>query len=465
MPERYVSDTSSKCMTLTQSRWVTTWVDSCYNISTLLTLQNNTGGAIAVGTPGNGMEIDASRVNSSVSFDMEAEPAVEQLFTFEIASLTAGTGSMIAVEESIGGQWKTLNSVPLDKIGLITLSFIPLSNEVRTSVIGPVKVELNKICRKKPVQYQESYLTEVCNGDKDRYRFGFNGQEKVNEIAGVGNHLDFTFRGYDSRVGRFNSVDPLAADYPWNSTYAFAENRVIDGIDLEGAEWYRAVKKWLYGNTIIGLIDNTSTTIKAAASGDKRAQLSLVSTVAPTIVEGKNVMKNGTSVQKEEFVTTLVLDLGTIWALSKVPQLKNSSTAIDTKIKPKIQATIKSAEIVNKTFAEKGWSAPYKVNTSVAEFKIPQNIKNLVRLSGKNNVKGDWYTTSDQISGLTPSQLKDKFSLKYEPTHITPIEIERNATIRVGQAEEVKAFQTNGGGFQIERIDGNVKYGETKPIN
>lgn len=37
------------------------------------------------------------------------------------------------------------------------------------------------------------------------------------------------------------SVDPLAAQYPWNSTYAFAENRPIDGIDLEGKEWRTAI--------------------------------------------------------------------------------------------------------------------------------------------------------------------------------------------------------------------------------
>lgn len=36
---------------------------------------------------------------------------------------------------------------------------------------------------------------------------------------------------------RFLSVDPLTKDYPWNSTYAFAENRVIQGIDLEGKEY------------------------------------------------------------------------------------------------------------------------------------------------------------------------------------------------------------------------------------
>lgn len=40
---------------------------------------------------------------------------------------------------------------------------------------------------------------------------------------------------------RFLRIDPLASEYVHNSTYAYAENRVIDGIDLEGLEWYRTV--------------------------------------------------------------------------------------------------------------------------------------------------------------------------------------------------------------------------------
>lgn len=68
------------------------------------------------------------------------------------------------------------------------------------------------------------------------YLYGFNGQEKDNELKGIGNTLDFKFRSYDSRLGRFMSVDPLARQYPWNSTYAFAENDVIRAKDLEGAE-------------------------------------------------------------------------------------------------------------------------------------------------------------------------------------------------------------------------------------
>ena len=47
----------------------------------------------------------------------------------------------------------------------------------------------------------------------------------------------FEYRMHDTRIGRFWSVDPLAGKFPWNSTYAFAENRVVDGRELEGLEW------------------------------------------------------------------------------------------------------------------------------------------------------------------------------------------------------------------------------------
>ncbi len=85
----------------------------------------------------------------------------------------------------------------------------------------------------------------------DDYRFGFNGQEKDNEIKGIGNSLSFKYRIYDSRLGKFLSVDPLEKEYPWNSTYAFAENRVIDGRDLEGAEWKKSTTIDASGNTKI----------------------------------------------------------------------------------------------------------------------------------------------------------------------------------------------------------------------
>jgi len=61
-------------------------------------------------------------------------------------------------------------------------------------------------------------------------------QEKDDELNGDGNSINFKYRMHDTRLGRFFARDPLAADYPWNSPYAFSENRIIDGIELEGLE-------------------------------------------------------------------------------------------------------------------------------------------------------------------------------------------------------------------------------------
>jgi len=74
--------------------------------------------------------------------------------------------------------------------------------------------------------------------DVSKYRYGFQKQEMDNEVSGFGNHYEFKYRGYDPRIGRFWSVDPLASKYPWNSTYAFAENEPITHFDLEGTERY-----------------------------------------------------------------------------------------------------------------------------------------------------------------------------------------------------------------------------------
>ncbi len=72
------------------------------------------------------------------------------------------------------------------------------------------------------------------------YRFGFQGQESDGEVSGEGNSYAFKYRIHDTRLGRFLSVDPLLDKYPWNSTYAFSENRVIDGVDLEKLEYANA---------------------------------------------------------------------------------------------------------------------------------------------------------------------------------------------------------------------------------
>ena len=68
------------------------------------------------------------------------------------------------------------------------------------------------------------------------YRYTFQGQESDDEVKGAGNSVNYKYRMHDPRLGRFFAVDPLAGSFPWNSNYAFSENRVIDGFELEGLE-------------------------------------------------------------------------------------------------------------------------------------------------------------------------------------------------------------------------------------
>jgi RHS repeat-associated protein len=81
-----------------------------------------------------------------------------------------------------------------------------------------------------------------------QYRYGFNGKEKSNEINGEGVDYDYDygFRIYDSRIGKFLSVDPLTKKYPELTPYQFASNTPIQAVDLDGLEAFNGWNLWHY---------------------------------------------------------------------------------------------------------------------------------------------------------------------------------------------------------------------------
>jgi RHS repeat-associated protein len=74
----------------------------------------------------------------------------------------------------------------------------------------------------------------VCSVWDKGYRFGFNSMEKDNEINVNGGSYDFGARIYDSRLGRWLSLDLLAKEFPNESGYIFAGNTPITLIDKKG---------------------------------------------------------------------------------------------------------------------------------------------------------------------------------------------------------------------------------------
>ena len=69
------------------------------------------------------------------------------------------------------------------------------------------------------------------------------------------NWYQFRFRNHDPQIGRFLQIDPLADEYEYNSTYAYAEDRPTTGIDLEGLEFFDLLKEVFWNNGIVPVVN------------------------------------------------------------------------------------------------------------------------------------------------------------------------------------------------------------------
>ena len=68
------------------------------------------------------------------------------------------------------------------------------------------------------------------------YRYGLNGMEKDDDLAGgkKGMSYDCGARLYNPGLGRMLSSDPRENEYPWQSTYAYFSNSPISTLDING---------------------------------------------------------------------------------------------------------------------------------------------------------------------------------------------------------------------------------------
>ncbi len=101
------------------------------------------------------------------------------------------------------------------------------------------------------------------------YRYGFQGQEKDNEVKGEGNSINYKFRMHDPRVGRFFATDPLEKDYPMLTPYQFSSLNPIGLIELEG-------KEGITGMNLSGI--PTTTAITPQTSKQLQAEVEAVKT-------------------------------------------------------------------------------------------------------------------------------------------------------------------------------------------
>jgi len=95
-------------------------------------------------------------------------------------------------------------------------------------------------------------------------KYLYNGKEQIQDLnLGL---YEYGFRWYDAQTAKFVQVDPLADEYSYKSTYDYAENRPINGIDLDGLEYLNSNEARIIlngGNVLVNLKNMNNSTQRA----------------------------------------------------------------------------------------------------------------------------------------------------------------------------------------------------------
>lgn len=109
-----------------------------------------------------------------------------------------------------------------------------------------------------------------------------------------------------------------------------------------------------------------------------------------------------------------------------------------------------SAESVNDWWSSKGYDKPpYTPKTVVQDIKLNEDTV-FVRVydNDVSGLKGGWVMRPEDIRGLTPSQIQEKFALPATPKYIGEVKIGAGNNLRMGEVNPNYGFK--GGGIQFD---------------
>jgi RHS repeat-associated protein len=138
-------------------------------------------------------------------------------------------------------------------------------------------------------------------------KFLFHNKTEFIDDLGL-NTYHFRYRMYDPALGRFWSVDPLAEKYYYNSPYAFAENKLGMGIELEGLELMdfgmlsKAVEFKIRTATSVSNIQSAAGNLASGNSGNVPKDVTMSG-------EDRNMVKVGSQISDAKTVTDGVKDI------------------------------------------------------------------------------------------------------------------------------------------------------------
>jgi hypothetical protein len=231
MKERCTSDTATQSVYMSQVVYSPqyTTVNNAMTGASITSLNNTTQTNYNGSINYFGQSASISKTLSNLQSGIPVSMKINLLYTNKPLYLTIQQGSTL------------LYSITMNSSGTYSFNFTPTQSTVQLSIAySYFNTNANTLCfTLDSVNYTQqngstssTQLVQISSKQSDKYRFGFNGQEKDNEIAGVGNHNTAEFWEYDTRVGRRWNRDPKPNVS--NSNYATLNNNPIFYNDVLG---------------------------------------------------------------------------------------------------------------------------------------------------------------------------------------------------------------------------------------
>lgn len=215
MPGRTTADTSLHCMTVMKEFKSATPFPKAADMGTAVaTLGGSftappgggfTGGTVVYGKSG-GLKLDLS-VKPGEAIDIRSD-----------ISWIAGFGVTVTVTEiGASGVKKMLGSKTISYPGMVTLPVRPSVNKVTLAIdnissfaTAPTMglFSVAAVSYDSLAYWSQWAPVTICDKNTDKYPFGFNGQMKSNDVAGIGNFNTAEFWEYNTRTGRRLNLDP-----------------------------------------------------------------------------------------------------------------------------------------------------------------------------------------------------------------------------------------------------------------
>ena len=164
---------------------------------------------------------------------------------------------------------------------------------------------------------------------------------------------------------------------------------------------------------------------------------------------GSKAVENSTDVISKEGNAAILSSALAALNIAKTSTIIQNGSEYKIEGKYKVIGEMPTSE-VNKEWAGRGYiDMPYKDGQKAEIIELTDDCKFVRTYDNKNSFKaGSWLMKYDDVKGLSPEEIADKFALPQVPTMICDCTLPKGTKIRTGECNPLYGW--NGGGQQFD---------------